>query len=654
MVTLAWVIPLLPLASALILAFFGRRLPRDGDWLGTASVGLAWLWSLGVLARVASGDASAGGWPWARFPAWGTAPEGEGAGLQLAIGYQIDALAALMLVVVTTVSLAVHVFSIGYMDGDPRYKRYFAMLSFFTFSMLGLVVADNFLLLFIFWELVGLASYVLIGHYYERDDARYASMKAFLTTRVGDVAMLVGILLLYARVGSFSFTRVFEAIEAGELASGELALAAVLVFGGAVGKSAQLPLHVWLPDAMAGPTPVSALIHAATMVAAGVYLVARAYGIFEPSPTAMLVVAWIGGVTALFAATIALVREDIKQVMAYSTVSQLGYMMMGLGVGGYTAGMFHLTTHAFFKALLFLASGSVIHALHHEQNMHRMGGLARRMPVTAVAWMVGGASLAGIPPFSGFWSKDEILLNAYHSGLSALFWMGVAGAALTAFYVTRAAWMVFFGQPRDAKLFQHAHESPPIMTVPLLGLSVLAAFSGFWNSPVSNFAFGHFLYFGEPHELPPEPSVSLLATGSALLGVLVALLIYAWRVIPAEAVVRTLRPLHTLLKRKYYVDELYHGLFVKGSVAVAYLCRWFDERIVDALVNATALFTRGVAEGSRLVDEHVVDGAVNLTAAGAVAAGRSLRRTQVGYAQAYALTLFVAAVVGLILFAMGG
>ena len=656
MVDKAWLIPLLPGAAALVLAFFGRRLPRNGDWLAIAGVTAAWLWSLGVFAAVWSGSQAHGAWEWAVFPGGPASSADHGAGATVVrVGFRVDALAALMLVVVTTVSLAVHLFSLGYMAGDARYKRYYTLLAFFTFAMLGLVLADNLLLLFMFWELVGLASYALIGHYYERAEARYASMKAFLTTRVGDVAMLVGILLLFARAGSFEFQRLFEAIEAGELPGWAVTAAAVLLFGGAVGKSAQFPLHVWLPDAMAGPTPVSALIHAATMVAAGVYLVARAYGIFEPSPQAMAVVAWIGGFTALFAATIALVREDIKQVLAYSTVSQLGYMMLGLGVGGYTAGVFHLTTHAFFKALLFLASGSVIHALHHEQNMHRMGGLAGRLPVTALCWVVGAAALAGVPPLSGFWSKDEILLAAYESGQKALFWMGVAGAALTAFYVTRATWMVFFGEPRDRHLYEHAHESPAVMTGPLVVLAVLAALAGFWNSPLSGYAFGHVVYFHEAHEAAPNWTVSGLATAAAAVGILGALAVYAWKLIPAAAVVRGLRPLHTLLKHKYYVDELYHWLFVKGSVLVARVCALLDQWVIDGLVNATAYLTRGVSEGTRLVDTHVIDGAVNLTAAGTVAAGRGLRRTQLGYVQAYALTMFAFVVIGLIIFtAMGG
>ncbi|NLG69818.1 MAG: NADH-quinone oxidoreductase subunit L, partial [Firmicutes bacterium] len=412
---LVWLVPLVPGLASAVLAFAGHRLPRQGDWLAVASVGLSWLLALVILFAAYAGGAAERTFIWAVF---GGDPLGKEAP-PLTVGYRLDGLAALMLVVVTTVSLAVHVFSTGYMAGDARYKRYFTVLSFFTFAMLGLVVADNLLALFIFWELVGFASYALIGHYFQRADARSASMKAFITTRAGDVAMLLGVLLVFRETGTFDFEAVREAVAGGLIPSTRVTLAALLLFGGAVGKSAQFPLHVWLPAAMAGPTPASALIHAATMVAAGVYLVARSYGLFFGSPEALQVMAWIGGFTALLAASMATVQDDMKRVMAYSTISQLGYMMMARGGGAYTAALFHLTTHAFFKALLFLAAGSVISATHHVQQMNRLGGLLRRMPLTAAAWMVGGAALIGIPPFSGFFSKDEILMAVRNSDVPA-------------------------------------------------------------------------------------------------------------------------------------------------------------------------------------------------------------------------------------------
>src|SRR5690625_2754466 len=345
----------------------------------------------------------------------------------LQMGFQVDALTATMLVVVTLVSLLVQIYSLGYMHGDRRYKRYYSILSLFTFSMLGLVLADNFFLLFVFWELVGLCSFLLIGHWFEKKEVGNSAMKAFLTTRVGDIGMLIGLILIWVYTGSFEFSAVAQAIGAGELGGVALGVTAILVFLGAVGKSAQFPLHVWLPDAMAGPTAVSALIHAATMVAAGVYLVARAYAVFEPSSMALLSVAWVGGITAIFAASIALVQNDIKRVLAFSTISQLGFMMLALGVGGYTAAIFHLVTHAIFKALLFLGSGSVTHGAD-TQDMREMGGLRKKMPTTFWTWLVGSAALAGIPPLAGFWSKEEIMLDVFFQGNPALFWISVVAA----------------------------------------------------------------------------------------------------------------------------------------------------------------------------------------------------------------------------------
>src|SRR5690606_2910268 len=396
------------------------------------------------------------------------------------------------LVVVTLVSLMVHIFSVGYMEGDARYKRYYGVLSLFTASMLGLVIADNLLFLFVFWELMGLCSYLLIGHYYEERANVHAANKAFLTTRVGDVGMFIGILLLFAAAGTFRFDELTARIADGTLSLPVLTVAAILLFIGPIGKSAQFPLHVWLPDAMAGPTPASALIHAATMVAAGVYLVARGYGLFTPVPEALEVVAWIGAFTALFAATIALVMEDIKKVLAYSTTSQLGFMVAALGVGAYTAAVFHLMTHAFFKALLFLASGSVIHAVH-TQNMHQMGGLFKKLPVTSWVWLIGAGALIAIPPLSGFWSKEELLLDAWHHN-PPIFWVLVAAAALPAFYTTRATYLTFFGTPRDKHAYEHAHEGGRVMTYPLMILGVLAAVSGFVASPLAGFVYHH-----EPH-----------------------------------------------------------------------------------------------------------------------------------------------------------
>ncbi|HEY6103579.1 MAG TPA: NADH-quinone oxidoreductase subunit L, partial [bacterium] len=401
----AWLIPVLPFLAFWLIIFFGRRLPGEGAYVAIGAMLVDAVWSLALLVQSLLGRTYEANLVWAVM-----------GGRTIEIGYQIDPLTAVMLNVVTVVGSLIFIYSIGYMHGDPRYPRFFAYMSLFAASMLTLVLANNLLLLYIGWEGVGLCSYLLIGFWFERPSAARASMKAFITTRVGDLFMFIGILLIFFTVGSLGFRAVFAAVEGGTLAGGTLTLAALLLFGGAVGKSAQIPLHVWLPDAMEGPTPVSALIHAATMVAAGVYLVARSYLLFFASPdhTALTVVAYVGGLTALMAATIGVVQTDIKRVMAYSTISQLGYMMMGLGVLGYTAGVFHLMTHAFFKALLFLAAGSVIHAMHTNE-MPEMGGLSRVMPRTYWTMLIGSLALAGVPPFAGFWSKDEILLEAFHT-----------------------------------------------------------------------------------------------------------------------------------------------------------------------------------------------------------------------------------------------
>ncbi len=637
----AWIIAALPLFSWLIITFFNRRLGERAHWVGVPAI----LASL-VLAIISFSQAAAGynyhfSAPWLKIGRF-----------TIEMGYQVDNLTAVMLIVVTVVSSMVQIFSIGYMHGDRRYARYYGTLSLFTFAMLALVLADNFLLLLISWEIMGLCSYLLIGHWFEEEWPRMASIKAFLTTRVGDVAMMAGIWFLFARTGTFSFEKIAEMVEHGELAPLAVTIGALAVFGGAVGKSAQFPLHVWLPDAMAGPTPVSALIHAATMVAAGVYLVSRAYGIFAFSPTALTVVAVIGGITALMAATIGTVMTDLKKVMAYSTISQLGYMMLALGVGGYTAGVFHLTTHAFFKALLFLTAGSVSHAVHTFE-MHSMGGLARKMPITYATFLIGAASLAGIPPFSGFWSKDEILLDAFHAN-KVLFWMGVLTAMVTAYYVTRATYLVFLGQPRDHHKYHHAHESSAVMTVPLIILAVLAAVAGLPGSPLMGKWFGHFITFGHGHEAEPVPMVMFLAIGASVIGVVAGWAVYGARIISREKVIHSLRPLYTLLKNKYYFDEIYHAAFVWTGHRLAELVAWFDLRVIDWIVNALGYGTVRLSQATGEFDLLVVDGLVNGVAGTVVATGRQARRLQTGYVQGYVLTIFATVVAGLIIFQVIG
>jgi len=474
----AYIIPFLPLLSFFINIAVGKRLPRKGDWLCLGTIAVALAMSIGIFYEVFRAYDPNFRYHIA-FP-WITV----GNRALLNTGILIDNVTAVMLLVVTIVSTLVHLFSIGYMHGDPRYSRFFAYLSIFSFSMLGLVLAESFLFIYIFWELVGLSSYLLIGFWFEKKSASDAGKKAFIVNRVGDFGFLIGILIIYATCGVLGYDQVFLAIGEGKLSGTLLTLAGIGVFCGAIGKSAQFPLHVWLPDAMEGPTPVSALIHAATMVAAGVYLVGRVYPMFTPD--AFLFIACFGLITLFLTASIALAQNDIKKVLAYSTCSQLGYMIMGLGVGGYTAGLAHLTTHAAFKACLFLGSGSVIHAVH-SQDIQEMGGLRKKMPITFVTFLIATLAISGVPGFSGFYSKDMILAAALEFGMKSanplhmIFFIGALfTAGLTAFYMFRLVILTFFGAPKDHHKYDHAHESPASMWVPLVVLAGLS-FS-FWYS----------------------------------------------------------------------------------------------------------------------------------------------------------------------------
>ncbi len=581
MTQIAWMIPLLPLAAFVAVIFWGERLPGRGAYVSIAGIVLAGLAGLTVLIEVLGGARADLTYQWVVL---GSRP--------LTVGFVVDPLSAVMLAMVGVVASLITIYSVGYMHGDPRFSRFFAYLSLFQFSMLFLVLADNFLFIYAGWELVGLCSYLLIGFWFERPAAARAALKAFVTTRVGDFSMMIGILILFLHTGTLAFTGVFKGIEAGQLAGPLLTVAAVLVFGGAVGKSAQVPLHVWLPDAMEGPTPVSALIHAATMVAAGVYLVARTYPLFLLSSghQALWVVAYIGGITALFAATMGVVEDDIKRVLAYSTVSQLGYMMMGLGVLGYTAGMFHLITHAFFKALLFLGAGSVIHAVA-TNNMKEMGGLARAMPVTFWTFLVATLALTGIPPFSGFFSKDAILLAAYTQD-KVLWGLGTIGAFVTALYMGRLIWYTFAGSYRGGSAAPghgaggpaggHPHESPSVMTVPLVILAVGAAFLGFLEHP-----FERFTKFAGVEAPASNTGLLIFSVLVALAGWAVAGGVYYWRIVPSADLRRWFPWLYTLLVRKYYVDDLYGWVFLKVGGLVVWAAGAFDRYVVDGLVNAT-------------------------------------------------------------------
>jgi NADH:ubiquinone oxidoreductase subunit 5 (subunit L)/multisubunit Na+/H+ antiporter MnhA subunit len=786
---LAW---LAPLVSFVAILFFGPRMGHHGKnaaWVATAAIVTslvlsltafgAWLGGHPVKAvahgahaadaghgdghgDVHAGDDGAGHGddhghaahvPQAYSGDWYTLY--QGGNLKLSIGWYIDALTVLMFVVVTFIATCIHVYASGYMHDElhdvtdhevhlsggghlhrpGRFPRFFQALSLFCFSMLGIVIAGNLAMVFIFWELVGICSWFLIGFYYERKTASNAANKAFIVNRVGDFGMLIGLMALWGALGTLHFAdtpaadgasgvrpglfslvrpaadghalrvpdgmvKFAAAGEVATIAAGVAAspadaaaevnrkvddwrsmglgrwllfVAGVGIFCGCVGKSAQFPLFVWLPDAMEGPTPVSALVHSATMVAAGVYLVGRFYPVLTPD--VLLVIAYVGAITLFIAATIALVANDIKRVLAYSTVSQLGYMMLALGVGGWSAGLFHLVTHAFFKSLLFLCSGSVIHACH-TNDMRKMGGLARVMPWTAGTMLVGCLAIigAGIPfviGLSGYYSKDAILAQALsfaranpsHSILS----IAVAGGAfLTAFYMFRLWFMTFGGQPRDHHVAEHAHESPAVMVAPLVVLSVLAVVAG-WTLPggfglanlleqarpagteattTGGFAFGSLTYPAEheSHEGAIHVTATLTAFATALSGVALAALMYLWRVVSPDMVASIFRPAYTFLANRWYFDELYRAIFVVPALAIAKLASANDRGVIDRIIDGLAWGTRQIAGIDAWIDRTLVDGLVNATATATWHAGLELKKLQTGHLRQYVMFIVVGTV----------
>ena len=578
----AWLIPLLP-GLAFVLAGFLRSLRRLAAAIAITAIAASFALSGGVIAAVLSTPITVEA-PYLAKTTWATVGS-----LVLEMGILVDPITAMMLFVVTTVSLCVVIYSVGYMKDDPGMGRFFSFISLFVASMLGLVLASNFLQLYVFWEGVGLCSYLLIGFYYQRVSAREAAKKAFITTRVGDFGLLLGILLLQIHFGTLDFLnlRMLVPLEVLTLGTVFLTIAGFLIFIGPIGKSGQFPLHVWLPDAMEGPTPVSALIHAATMVVAGVYLVARAYFIFAASPILMDIIAWVGGATALFAASIALTQREIKRILAYSTVSQLGYMMLALGVGSLTASMFHLMTHAFFKALLFLSAGAVMHALADEADIFRMGGLWKKMPWTFAAMTIGVLAIAGLPPFAGFFSKDEILFAAAEVS-TPLYVLATVTAFMTALYMARLLFVAFLGNCRTGTAY-HAHEAGWWMRLPLLVLAALAVVSGFLGH---EWGFGSWVYFGHAHAGVIDPMVAGVSTSLTLLALAIAYLVYVKKVVAADAIADRLGIFYTLSYHKYYIDEIYAALrqvFVDGCGKVFY---WIDIYIVDGFVNALALAVR--------------------------------------------------------------
>ncbi len=649
MIDQAWLIPVLPFISFLVIAFWGKRLPVRGASVGILATGAAFLISLTILGTAVGTE----DFHVERSLTWFELAMPFGAGehaFRVELGMNIDALAAVMFVVVTLVSLLVQIYSVSYMEHEPRFTWYFAALSLFTGAMLNLVIANNLFQLLVGWEGVGICSYLLIGHFWEKQENSNAANKAFITTRIGDVAFVFGIFALVAATGTANIGEIGELAEAEAIGTGVLTVAALLLFGGAIGKSAQFPLHVWLPDAMAGPTPVSALIHAATMVAAGVYLVGRMFSVFvHANPEALGFVAVIGGITMLIAALMAMVQDDIKRVMAYSTVSQLAYMMAGLSLGeaGYTAGLFHLYTHAFFKALLFLCAGSLIHAVH-SNNMSDMGGLRKPMPVTFWTFLIGGAALSGIPPLAGFWSKDEIITIAFVEGHYVIWAVAMATAILTAFYMTRALLLTFFGEYRG---HGRPHESPRLMTVPLLVLAGLSVVAGFVNAtPFGIHLFADLVHFGQAHHASFHYGFAAISILGALAGVAVGYRLYArWR--PREPLL-ALGPAYTLIENRYYLDHIYmKGIIRPIQYRVSAAVNWTNRYILDGLVHSFAAVTRLSARATDAVDRHVVDGAVNRMAIGTGWTGGLLRYIQSGNVQRYAILLFAGVAILVVVFA---
>jgi len=626
-ISLVWLIPALPLAAFLVNGLFGRR--WLGHWTGviaTAAVGVSALLSIGVFLEVLGGKTQTV----VALYRW------IGVGdFSVNVSALIDPLSSVMLLVVTVVSFLIFVYSNGYMAHDAGFYRFFTWLSLFVFAMLILVMADNYLLMFVGWEGVGLCSYLLIGFWFERPEPYFAAKKAFVMNRIGDWGYTIGIITIFLVFGSMNFVDVFERLEESAPAQGVLTLICLALFFGATGKSAQLPLYSWLPDAMEGPTPVSALIHAATMVTSGVYLVARSMPLFEVAGPSLQVVGVVGAITAIFAATIALVQFDIKRVMAYSTVSQLGYMFLALGVGAPVAAIFHLATHAFFKALLFLGSGSVIHGLGGEQDMRKMGGLRRKMPVTFWTMLIAGGALAALPPLAGFWSKDEILGAAFINGHVVLYAVGIITAILTAFYVTRALWMTFYGEPRDHHLYDHAHESPRVMTLPLMALAAGSAVLGIViGFPPEQGFIHHFLgpvveAAGIGEHAPELATILALALVSVLagaIGIAIGVSMYVRHRPDPAALTRAAGPVYRILVNRYYIDELY------------------DHRLVEA--------SRAFAGAAWAFDIHIIDGLANRLGWALAMGGQGLRRAQTGIVGNYALTIVAGLL--LVLVAYGG
>jgi len=631
----AWLVPLLPFLSAPLILFFGKRTPGKGPIYGIVAVGASFLLSLGVLWSFVQD-----GGPYEKAVEWFTIGS-----LHVEAGMYVDGLTAVMFVVVTAVSLCVHVYSLGYMHGDSRYTWFYFVLSMFTGAMLIVVISDNVIQLLVGWEIMGVCSYLLIGHWFEERENSNAGIKAFITTRIGDVPMMFGFFALIALTGftSASIHDAEEVIAGGEASALFVSITAILLFGGAIGKSAQFPLHVWLPDAMAGPTPVSALIHAATMVAAGVYLVGRFYEVFlAADPWVLQTVSIIGAITMIGAAILAIAQDDIKRVLAYSTLSQLAYMVAILGVGelGRDAAFFHLFTHAFFKALLFLGAGSVIHAVH-SNNMSDMGGLRKPMPITFWTMLIGSLALAGVFPFAGFWSKDELLIVSNKTEMW-LFVAMLATAILTAYYTTRMVLRTFFGEYTG---HAHPHESPRTMTGPLVALAAATVGVGLLGAPQLGAVFFDWVYLEHPEEITFVAWAAIVGSIGTLAGIGVGWAIYKDRTV-VDPMKRRLGGFWTVLLNRYYIDDFYMAAIVRPvRDRLSAFVYWTNQKVLDGIVNGAATLARGLARVVMWIDRTIIDGAVNGLGQITGESGGLLKYLQSGNVQWYAVALFAGVLV---------
>jgi NADH-quinone oxidoreductase subunit L len=627
-------IPVFPLLAVLVNGLFGHRYSHDmAHRLAWGSVGLSFLCTVGVFTDVmrtgATHEVIVYQWIF-------------GGDLAINLAYLVDPLTCAWLLIVTGVGFLIHVYSVGYMHGEAGFTRFFTYMNLFMVSMLLLVMGNNYAVLFIGWEGVGLCSYLLIGYYYDKVSAAQAATKAFVVNRIGDAGFLVAIFLVFVNFKTLDYTKVFAQV--GQLSPDMATAIALCLLVGAVGKSAQLPLHTWLPDAMEGPTPVSALIHAATMVTAGVYMVVRNHAIFDLSPFAMSVVAFVGGGTALFAATIGLVQTDIKRVLAYSTVSQLGYMFLGCGVGAYTAAVFHVMTHAFFKALLFLAAGSVIHAISGEQDIRKMGGLSTKIPWTHRLFLIGTIAIAGLPPLAGFWSKDEIMAHAFTHHHYLLYSMAAAGALMTSFYMFRLTYLTFYGSSRmDPHTAEHVHESPMVMVGPLMVLAFLSIVGGLILGfpPEHGWLHGFMApvvgVLGE-HEAGTGMVFLLmgLAIVIALIGWGLAHFLYAVSPATADGWAEKFSGMYRLLWNKYYVDELYDLIFVEPLKRLGAMLDWFDRTVIDGIVRGVGRLTDWGSVGSTWIEKHIIYAGLNVIGYSNHLAAREGRKIQSGMVHHYA------------------